>query len=80
MGILALFFFLFFYFDLHFHYFHFLSNFIFKDFEITQNFTHFYIEGNKFNKDNLKNIISFLNKENFYMFIWEYNKEIWNYK
>ena len=58
-----------------FFFFHFLSYFVFKDFEITQNFTHFYIEGNKFNKDNLKNIISFLNKENFYMFIWEYNKE-----
>ena len=46
-----------------------------KDIEITQNFTHFYIEGNTFNKDNWKKIISFLNKENFYMFAWEYNKE-----
>ena len=46
-----------------------------KDVEITQNFTHFYIEGNSFTKDNLKKIISFLNKENFYMFAWPYNKE-----
>ena len=46
-----------------------------KDVEITQNFTHFYIEGNDFNKDNLKKIISFLNKENFYMFAWMYNKD-----
>ena len=46
-----------------------------KDIEITQNFTHFYIEGNTFNKDNWKKIISFLNKDNFYMFAWEYNKE-----
>jgi hypothetical protein len=46
-----------------------------KDIEITQNFTHFYIEGNTFNKDNWKKIISFLNKENFYMFAWQYNKE-----
>ena len=46
-----------------------------KDIEITQNFTHFYIEGNSFTKDNLKKIISFLNKENFYMFAWSYNKE-----
>lgn len=46
-----------------------------KDIEITQNFTHFYIEGNIFSKDNFKKIISFLNKENFYMFAWQYNKE-----
>ena len=46
-----------------------------KDVEITQNFTHFYIEGNNFNKENMKKIISFLNKENFYMFAWMYNKE-----
>ena len=46
-----------------------------KDVEITQNFTHFYIEGNNFNKENMKKIISFLNKENFYMFAWTYNKE-----
>ena len=46
-----------------------------KDVEITQNFTHFYIEGNSFSKDNFKKIISFLNKENFYMFAWSYNKE-----
>ena len=46
-----------------------------KDVEITQNFTHFYIEGNNFNKENMKKIISFLNKENFYMFAWAYNKE-----
>jgi hypothetical protein len=46
-----------------------------KDVEITQNFTHFYIEGNSFTKDNFKKIISFLNKENFYMFAWSYNKE-----
>lgn len=46
-----------------------------KDVEITQNFTHFYIEGNTFNKDNLKKIVSFLNKENFYMFAWSFNKE-----
>ena len=46
-----------------------------KDIEMTQNFTHFYIEGNSFTKDNLKKIISFLNKENFYMFAWSYNKE-----
>ena len=46
-----------------------------KDIEITQNFTHFYIEGNIFSKDNCKKIISFLNKENFYMFAWQYNKE-----
>ena len=46
-----------------------------KDLEITQNFTHFYIEGNTFNKENMKKIISFLNKENFYMFAWHYNKE-----
>ena len=42
---------------------------------ITQNFTHFYIEGNKFSKDNMKKIISFLLKENFCMFAWSYNKE-----
>ena len=59
-------------FYIYYFFFHFLSNFVFKDFEITQNFTHFYIEGNKFKKDNRKKIISFLNKENFYMFIWEY--------
>ena len=46
-----------------------------KDIEITQNFTHFYIEGNIFSKDNFKKIISFLNKENFYMFARQYNKE-----
>ena len=46
-----------------------------KDIEITQNFTHFYIEGNTFNKDNWKKIISFLNKENFYIIAWKYNKE-----
>ena len=46
-----------------------------KDVEITQNFTHFYIEGNNFNKENMKKIISFLNKENFYMFAWMYNKD-----
>ena len=46
-----------------------------KDIEITQNFTHFYIEGNKFSKDNMKKIISFLTKENYYMFAWFYNKE-----
>ena len=46
-----------------------------KDIEITQNFTHFYIEGNVFTKDNFKKILSFLNKENFYMFAWPYNKE-----
>ena len=47
-----------------------------KDIEITQNFTHFYIEGNKFSKDNMKKIISFLNKEKFYMFAWSFNKEL----
>lgn len=46
-----------------------------KDIEITQNFTHFYIEGNKFSKENMKKIVSFLSKENFYMFAWYYNKE-----
>ena len=46
-----------------------------KDLEITQNFTHFYIEGNKFSKENMKKIISFLSKENFYMFAWCFNKE-----
>ena len=46
-----------------------------KDLEITQNFTHFYIEGNKFSKENMKKIVSFLRKENFYMFGWCYNKE-----
>jgi len=46
-----------------------------KDVEITQNFTHFYIEGDTFTKDNFKKILSFLNKENFYMFAWPYNKE-----
>ena len=46
-----------------------------KDVEITQNFTHFYIEGNISSKDNFKKILSFLNKENFYMFAWQYNKE-----
>ena len=46
-----------------------------KDLEITQNFTHFYIEGNKLSKDNMRKIISFLNKDNFYMFCWSYNKE-----
>ena len=46
-----------------------------KDIEITQNFTHFYIEGNKFSKENMKKIVSFLRKENFYMFGWCYNKE-----
>ena len=55
--------------------FHFLSNFVFKDIEIIQNFAHFYIEGNKCNKGNWKKIISFLNKENFYMFVLVYNKE-----
>ena len=47
-----------------------------KDIEITQNFTHFYIEGNKFYKENIKKIVSFLNKEKFYMFAWSYNKDI----
>ena len=47
-----------------------------KDIEITQNFTHFYIEGNKFSKDNMKKIISFLNKEKFYMFAWSFNKDL----
>ena len=46
-----------------------------KDLEITQNFTHFYIEGNKFSKDNMKKIISFLSKEKYFMFAWSYNKE-----
>ena len=46
-----------------------------KDIEITQNFTHFYIEGNKFSKENMKKIISFLSKDNFYMFAWSFNKE-----
>ena len=46
-----------------------------KDVEITQNFTHFFIDGNNFNKENMKKIISFINKENFYMFAWSYNKE-----
>ena len=46
-----------------------------KDIEITQNFTHFFIEGNKFNKDNLRKIISFLSKESFVMFAWGFNKE-----
>lgn len=46
-----------------------------KDVEITQNFTHFYIEGNKFSKDNMKKIVSFLTKENYCMFAWSYNKE-----
>ena len=46
-----------------------------KDIEITQNFTHFYIEGNKFSKENIKKIISFLSKEKYFMFAWCYNKE-----
>ena len=46
-----------------------------KDEIIYQNFTHFYIEGNNFNKDNLKKIIAFLSKENYKMFAWNYNKE-----
>ena len=46
-----------------------------KDEIIYQNITHFYIEGNNFNKDNLKKIIAFLSKENYKMFAWNYNKE-----
>ena len=46
-----------------------------KDEIIYQNFTHFYIEGNNFSKDNLKKIITFLSKENYKMFAWNYNKE-----
>ena len=46
-----------------------------KDDVIYQNFTHFYIEGNNFSKDNLKKIITFLSKENYKMFAWNYNKE-----
>ena len=46
-----------------------------KDEIIYNNFTHFYIEGNNFSKDNLKMIIAFLSKENYKMFAWIYNKE-----
>jgi hypothetical protein len=46
-----------------------------KDEIIYQNFTHFYIEGNNFSKDNLKKIVAFLSKENYKMFAWNYNKE-----
>jgi hypothetical protein len=46
-----------------------------KDEIIYQNFTHFYIEGNNFNKDNFKKIITFLSKDNYKMFAWNYNKE-----
>ena len=46
-----------------------------KDLEITQSFTHFYIEGNILSKDNMRKIISFLSKDNFYMFCWSFNKE-----
>ena len=46
-----------------------------KDLAITQNFTHFYIEGNKFSKENMKKIVAFLSKENFHMFAWYYDKE-----
>lgn len=46
-----------------------------KDLAITQNFTHFYIEGNDFSKENMKKIVAFLSKENFHMFAWCYNKE-----
>jgi len=46
-----------------------------KDENTYQNFTHFYIEGNNFSKDNLKKIITFLSKENYKMFAWNYNKE-----
>ena len=43
--------------------------------KLQKNFTHFCVEGNDFGKENMKKIISFLNKENFYMFAWMYNKE-----
>ena len=46
-----------------------------KDIEITQNFSHFYIEGNHFSKDNMKKIISFLSKEKFTLFAWAFNKD-----
>lgn len=52
-----------------------LINEINKDELIYQKFTHFYIEGNKFSKDNFKKIITFLSKENYKMFAWNYNKE-----